>query len=139
MLFRSAPAGGRGGGGGGGEEGGGGGAARAGAIQLPIPAHEIGARGPLVAPGSFTVTLEVDGVAAGSKTFEVKADAGSDVTLLQHKQREAFVFEVIELQAKVDALSKDLATRRASATGDEGTRLQQLEQRLGAEIGRAHV
>ena len=55
--------------------------------------------------------IEVDGVAAGSKTFEVKADAASDVTPLQHKQREAFVFEVIDLQAKVDALVKDIVAR----------------------------
>ena len=126
-----------GGGGGGGDEGGGGGGARAGAVQLPIPSHEIGTRGPHIAPGTFKVTLEVDGVAAGSKTFEVRGDPGADVTTLQHKAREAFVFEVIDLQAKVDALAKDLATRRAAATGDAAAKLQAIEARLGAGGGGA--
>src|SRR4029079_4232820 len=46
LRFAPPAGGGRGGGGGGGEEGGGGGgAARAGAVQLPIPAHDIRARG----------------------------------------------------------------------------------------------
>ncbi len=131
------------GGGGGGEEGGGpstgsgqaAGGARA--VQLPIPSHEIGARGPQIAPGTFKVTLEVDGVAAGSKTFEVRGDPAADVTTLQHKAREAFVFEVIDLQAKVDALAKDVATRRAAATGDAAAKLQAIEARLGAAGGGA--
>lgn len=129
---------GRGRGGGGGEEGGGpstgsgqvAGGARP--VQLPIPSHEIGTRGPQVAPGTFKVTLEVDGVAAGSKTFEVRGDPASDVTLLQHKARETFVFDVIDLQAKVDALAKSVAARRAAATGDQATKLQAIEARLGA-------
>jgi hypothetical protein len=134
-LRLAAPAGGGrgGGGGGGGEEGGGGGgAARAGVVQLPVPSHDIGTRGPQIAPGTFKVTLEVDGVAAGSKTFEVRADPASDVTLAQHKAREAYVFDVIDLQAKVDALTKDIATRKAAATGDQAAKLQAIETRLGA-------
>src|SRR5207253_6255049 len=85
-------------GGGGGEEGGGAGgpgSQKAGVIQLPVPAHEIGPRGPQVAPGQFTVTLEVDGAATESRTFTVRADPASSVTLLQHKTREAFVVEVM--------------------------------------------
>jgi photosystem II stability/assembly factor-like uncharacterized protein len=140
-LRLAAPAGGRGGGGGGaGEEGGGAstGAGRAGAarpVQLPIPSHDIGTRGPQIAPGTFKVTLEVDGVAAGSKTFEVRGDPASDVTLAQHKARETFVFDVLDLQAKVDALTKDIASRRAAATGDQAAKLQAIEQRLGAGGG----
>ena len=136
-LRYPAPAGGgRGGGGGGGEEGGGGGGAtRAGAVQLPIPAHEIGTRGVQVAPGSFKVTLEVDGVAAESRTFDVRADPASAVSLADHKLREAFVVEVMDLQAKVAKMSADLAARRAAASGDEATRLQALEQRLGGGGG----
>jgi len=114
-----------GGGGGGGEEGGGGGGPgtqRAGVIQLPVPSHEIGPRGPHVAPGTFTVTLEVDGVAAGSRPFTVRADPALSVTPAQHKSREAFVIEVMDLQAKVEKLAADLRTRRAAATGDEATR-----------------
>ena len=115
--------------------GGGGGATRAGAVQLPIPAHDIGLRGPHVAPGTFKVTLEVDGVPAGSRTFEVRADPTSAVTPAQHKAREDFVVEVMDLQAKVDALAKELAARRAAATGDQAARLQALEQRLGGAGG----
>jgi photosystem II stability/assembly factor-like uncharacterized protein len=129
---------GRGGGSGGGEEGGGGrGAVRPGVVQLPIPAHDIGLRGPHVAPGTFKVMLEVDGVAAGSRSFDVRADPLSAVTPEQHRAREDFVVEVMNLQAKMEALAKDLAARRTAATGDEAARLQVLEQRLvGAGGGR---
>ena len=127
-----------GGGGGGGEEGGGSGgpgSQRAGVIQLPVPSHEIGPRGPHVAPGAFTVTLEVDGVAAGSRPFTVRADPALSVTLAQHKSREAFVIEVMDLQAKVEKLVADLRTRRTAATGDDATRLQALETRLAGGGG----
>ena len=123
------------GGGGGGEEGGGGGAPRAGVVQLPIPSHDINTRGPNVAPGTFKVTLEVDGVATESRTFEVRADPASNVTIAQHKAREAFVVEVMDLLAKIDKMVADLRTRRGAATGEEATRLQTLEQRLAAAGG----
>jgi photosystem II stability/assembly factor-like uncharacterized protein len=122
-------------GGGGGEEGGGAGPQRAGVVQLPIPSHDIGPRGPFVAPGTFKVTLEVDGTATESRTFDVRPDPTSAVTLAQHKAREAYVIEVMDLVAKVDALAADLRTRRAAATGDEATRLQGLEQRLAGGGG----
>jgi hypothetical protein len=132
------PAGGRGGGGGaaGGEEGGGGGA-RAGAVQLPIPSHDINGRGPLVAPGTFKVTMEVDGVVAGSKTFEVRADPASNVPLAAHKAREQMVLDVAELNAKIDALMKDIAARKTAAAGDQAKlqALQSLETRIGAGGG----
>src|SRR5262249_49150094 len=97
LRFAPPAGGGRGGGGGGaggGEEGGAGGAVRAGAVQLPVPSHDIRARGPLVAPGTFKVTIEVDGTAGGSKSFEVRADPASNVTLAQHKERETYVLDV---------------------------------------------
>ncbi len=138
-LRLPAPAGGRGGGAPAGEEGGGPATGRAAGgarpIQLPVPSHDISARGPQIAPGTFKVTLEVDGVAAGSKTFEVRADPASDVTPLQHKAREQYVFDVLDLQAKVDALTKDVAARRTAATGDTATKLQAIEARLGAAGG----
>ena len=109
---------------------------RAGAVQLPIPSHDIGPRGPHVAPGTFKVTLEVDGVAGESRTFEVRNDPSSSVTLTQHKAREAFAVEVMDLQAKVEALGADVAKRRAAASGEDATRLQQLEQRLLGGGGR---
>jgi photosystem II stability/assembly factor-like uncharacterized protein len=124
-----------GGGGGGGEEGGGPAAQRAGVVQLPIPSHDITARGPQVAPGTFKVTLEVDGAAAGSRTFEVRGDPASAVTLAEHKAREAFVVEVMDLQSKVETLVGGLRTRTAAATGDEAARLQALQQRLSGGGG----
>jgi photosystem II stability/assembly factor-like uncharacterized protein len=116
--------------GGGGEEGGGPSLVKPGAVQLPIPSHDIGPRGPHVAPGTFKITLEVDGVAGESRMFEVRPDPASSVTLTQHKARETFVVEVMELQSKVEALAQDLASRRKAATGDAAARLQALEQRL---------
>ena len=120
-------------GGGGGEAGGGGGgpgSQKPGVVQLPVPSHEIGNRGPHVAPGTFTVTLEVDGAAAASQRFDVRADPASNVMLAQHRAREAFSVDVMDLLAKVETLSRDLAARRQAATGAEATRLQGLEQRL---------
>ena len=121
------------GGGGGGEEGGGAGGPgtqKPGVIQLPVPSHDIGPRGPHIAPGRFKVTLEVDGVAADTRTFEVRADPVSLVTAAEHKAREAFVVEVMDLVARVDALATPLRARREAATGDEAARLQAIEQRL---------
>jgi photosystem II stability/assembly factor-like uncharacterized protein len=119
-----------GGGGGGGEEGGGPSLVKPGAVQLPIPSHDIGPRGPHVAPGTFKVTLEIDGVAGESRTFEVRGDPSSAITLTQHKARETFMVDVMEVQAAVETLADDLATRRKAATGDAAARLQALEQRL---------
>src|SRR5262249_33703905 len=115
------------GGGGGGEEGGGGGGPgteKPGVIQLPVPSRDIGPRGPHVAPGAVKARLEVDGVPAESKTFEVRPDAASNITLSQHKAREGFVVEVMELQTKVEKMANDLRARREAARGDDATRLQ---------------
>ncbi|MEO6237154.1 MAG: hypothetical protein ABIQ52_09155, partial [Vicinamibacterales bacterium] len=126
-------------GGGGGDEGGGSGgpgSQKPEVVQLPVPSHEIGPRGPHVAPGIFRVSLEVDGMPLQSRSFEVRSDPASAVTMAQHKAREAFVVEVSELLAKVEKLEADLATRRKAATGDEAGRLQAIEQRLVGGGGR---
>jgi hypothetical protein len=136
LRYAVPPGTGRGGGGGGGEEGGGGGNVRAGVVQLPIPSHDIGSRGPHVAPGTFKVTLDVDGTAVESRTFEVRVDPTASATAADHKQRDAFVVEVMALLEKVDKLAADVRTRRAAATGEEATRLQALEQRLAGAGGR---
>ncbi|MGH7460727.1 MAG: WD40/YVTN/BNR-like repeat-containing protein, partial [Longimicrobiales bacterium] len=124
-----------GGGGGGGDEMGGAGLVRSGAVQLPIPSHEIGPRGPHIAPGSFKVALEVDGTVTETRPFEVRNDPASAVTLAQHKARESFVVEAMDLAAKTDLLAEQIRTRRAAATGEEATRLQALEQRLVGVAG----
>ncbi|MEZ5317938.1 MAG: hypothetical protein R2752_11105 [Vicinamibacterales bacterium] len=127
LRFPPPNAGGRGGRGGGGGGRGGRGAAE---VQLPIPPHDIGQRSPHVAPGRFTVTLQVDGAAAGTKTFEIRPDPLSNVTPAEHQAREAFVIEVTDLLQRIDALAETLRTRRAAATGAEADRLQALEERL---------
>ena len=117
------------------EEGGGGAGAGRGAVQLPIPPREIAGRAPAIAPGTFKVALEVDGTVAESRTFEVRADPALPYTLAQHKAREAFIMEAMDLQAKVDSLAAGLRARRATATGADSTRLQALETRLVGAAG----
>jgi photosystem II stability/assembly factor-like uncharacterized protein len=138
LRYPAPPGGGRGGGGG--EEGGGGnfgpGTEKPGVVALPVPSHDIGPRGPHVAPGTFKVTLEVDGAPIESRTFEVRADPASSITLTQHKAREAFTAEVLDLIGKVDALAADLRKRREAAAGADAARLQGFEQRLVGGGGR---
>ena len=61
-------------------------------------------RGALVAPGTFKVALEVDGTVVETRTFDVRGDPASAVTLEQQKTREAFVVEVADLLSKVEKL-----------------------------------
>jgi photosystem II stability/assembly factor-like uncharacterized protein len=116
--------------------GGRGGGAQPPVIQLPVPPHDIGQRGPHVAPGAFTVTLEVDGVAAGSRSFDVRADPASNVTPAEHQARDAFVVEVLDAIKRIDTLAATVRDRQATATGAEATRLQGLEQQLVGGGGR---
>src|ERR1019366_5233133 len=70
--FGGGEEGGGGGGGAGGGRGGRGAGARGGdvaPVQLPVPVHDIGNRGPYVSPGTFKVTLDVDGDTV-TRTFE---------------------------------------------------------------------
>jgi hypothetical protein len=124
----------------GGEEGGGppeagagggrGGRARAEAVvQLPVPPHDIGLRGPYVAPGTYTVTLNVDGDTT-SRTFEVRGDPAGIATLAQQKAREAFLVDVQNLQTQTEQRAADIRSRRASTTGTDSTHLVALERRL---------
>ena len=95
---------------GGGEEGGppagaggmtrGGGATRRPA--LPVPVHDIGARGFHVAPGTYTVTMEAGAVKV-TQRFEVRGDPTSDVSVAEHRAREAFLLEVLDVQAQLTA------------------------------------
>jgi len=67
----------------------------------------------------------------------VRPDPASTITLMQHKAREAFVVEVLDLLARVESLATDLRTRRTAASGDTAARLQALEQWLiGGGAGR---
>ncbi|MGE5731871.1 MAG: WD40/YVTN/BNR-like repeat-containing protein, partial [Gemmatimonas sp.] len=120
--------------GGGPPEAGGAGGGRAGrpravVVQLPIPTHDIGSRGPYVAPGTYTIALNVDGDTT-SRTFEVRADPAGNVTLAQHKARETFLVDVQSLQVQTEERAVDLRSRRAETTGADSSRLVALERRL---------
>ncbi len=52
------------------------------------------------------------------------------MTMTQHKAREAFVVEVMELQTRVEKIATDLGAKRSAANAEEAARLRALEQRL---------
>ena len=119
---------------GGGEEGGGppdaaGGRSAGAVVQLPVPLHDIGLRGAYVSPGTYKVTLDVDGDTT-SRMFIVRDDPMSRMTLAQHKAREAFLLEVQSQQIRNEAVASLVRERRTVATGAEATRLQALVRRL---------
>jgi photosystem II stability/assembly factor-like uncharacterized protein len=132
-----------GGGGGGGAPAGGGRGGRGGGrgatatadapvvVQLPIPTHDIGNRGPYVSPGTYKVTLEVDGDTT-SRAVSVRGDPALPLTLAQHQEREKFLLDVQDLQNKVEDRVAELRLRRAAASGAEADRLGTLERRLTA-------
>jgi hypothetical protein len=80
----------------------------------------------------------VDGTVVETRTFEVRGDPASTVTLEQQKAREAFAIEVAGLLTKIEELAADLTAKKAATTGDAATKLQALETRLvgGAGGGR---
>ena len=135
-----------GGGGFGGEEGGGpppAAAGRPGApapIQLPIPTHDIGNRGPYVSPGKFTVTLDVDGETS-NQGLEVRSDPALAIPVAQQRAREAFLLDVQATQVQVEQRASELRALRAEATGEEAAALQALERRLtgGRDAPRAKL
>lgn len=119
------------GGAGGGPPAGAGGGGRAPArTALPIPAHNIGARGFYVAPGTFTVTMDVDGMRS-TRTFEVRADPEMMETLADHRAREAFLLDAQDVQARLTAASTAFRAKLAGATGADSTRMVEIGQRYG--------
>jgi hypothetical protein len=87
---------------------------------LPRPPRDIGERGPFVAPGVYTVTLDVDGITT-SRPVTVKPDPLLPVSVAQHRERESFLLEVSaaqhtagELGARISALRSQLVQRRAA-------------------------
>jgi photosystem II stability/assembly factor-like uncharacterized protein len=93
-------------GGGGGEDAGAPGEA------LPVPPRPIGARGPWVSPGTYTVTLVANGTRA-TRTVQVLPDPGKpELTVAQYRAREAFLLELTATQNK---LAERLRAGNASA------------------------
>jgi hypothetical protein len=56
-------------------------------------------------------------------------------TLADHQAREAFLLEVQDVQAKLEAPTAAFRTKLASATGADATRLAALAQKLGLAGG----
>ncbi|HSA55295.1 MAG TPA: hypothetical protein VLE53_06300 [Gemmatimonadaceae bacterium] len=116
--------GGRGGRGGGGGGGGGRGAAPAGGDEMGggdaggwgwTPPRSFGARGPYVAPGTYTVTLDAGGTKV-SETVRVLADPVLGLSVAQHREREAFLLEAIDMLKETTAMSQQIATLRRDLT-----------------------
>ena len=80
-------------------------------LSLPQPTHDIRDRGPFVSPGRYALRLTADGVTVRS-TVAVVGDPKLQITLLQHRDREAFLLDVLELQKKVDTLVTNVAALR---------------------------
>ncbi len=121
---------------GGGEEGpvpeaaAGGGARGTARVALPIPAHNIGPRGFYVSPGTFTVTIDVDGEKR-SRTFDVRADPTLMATVADHRARESFLLEAQEVQPKLLAATTAFRDKLAKATAADSARMIPLGQRYG--------
>ena len=99
-------------------------------VALPIPAHNIGPRGFYVSPGRYTVTMDADGVRS-AQTFEVRADPAMMETLADHKAREAFLFDVQDVQARIATATTAFRARMAAAQGADSTRINALALKLG--------
>lgn len=98
-------------------------------LQRPIPAHDIGVRGPYVSPGMYVVTLDVDGDTT-SRMLDVRADPMLSYTLAQQRARESFLLDVQAAQVEVDRILTDLRARRGGAVGADSSRLTTLQRRL---------
>ena len=103
-------------------------------VPLPVPAHNIGARGFYVSPGTYTVSMDVDGEKS-TRTFEVRADPTMMITLADHKAREAFLIDVQETQARLEPAVAAFRTKLAAATGADAARMTALAQKVGIPVG----
>lgn len=97
---------------------------------LPLPAHDIGARGIHVSPGSYTVTM-VAGADTVRQTFTVRGDPTSGITDKEQRDREAFLLEVMDVQSRIAARTIEFRAKLQAASGDEAARLQAVAQSLG--------
>lgn len=114
-------------------------------MRAALP-HDIGPRGPFVSPGNYTVSIDADGTRA-STTVRVIGDPKLPLTLAQHREREAFLLQIVDLQREVNefsqkmaAASRDLTARRdaAAAGSPERAAAEDRLQRL-TTIGRGLV
>jgi hypothetical protein len=121
--------GGRGGRGGGGGGGGRGGAAMEAEWMLP---RGIGERGAFVSPGSYTVTLEANGARA-TETVRVLPDPLLGLTVAQHREREGFLLEVMDMLTEMTAMSQQMATLRRGLAARRDSAAAGSPERAAAE------
>ena len=102
-------------------------------MSLPRPPQNIEDRGPFVSPGTYTVVIEAATFRA-SRPVRVKGDPMLPLTLAQHREREALLVEVRDLQREVAQILTNAVTRRrdAQTRGDsaEVNRLTVIQRRL---------
>ena len=75
--------------------------------------------------------MTVDGDTT-TRSFEVRADPGSKVTLAQHKAREAFLMDVQNTQVQIEQRIAEIRAKRTAASGADADRFAALERRLSA-------
>jgi photosystem II stability/assembly factor-like uncharacterized protein len=71
----------------------------------PDLARPIGARGPWVSPGTFTVTVEARGTSAANR-IEVRGDPEMPITLAMYQSRERFMLDAIALTDEIQAFMR---------------------------------
>jgi photosystem II stability/assembly factor-like uncharacterized protein len=84
-------------------------------MPLPRPPRPIGERGPYVSPGTYTITLEANGVKV-SRPVEVQGDPQMRLTLAQHRERETFLLAVLDVQRAVSEMEREAAQLRRDVT-----------------------
>jgi hypothetical protein len=92
---------------------------------LPRPPHDVGPRGPFVAPGTYTATLSV-GAARATQSIVVRGDPlMPHITDAMHRTREEFLVRIADMQQRVDTLAE-----RAQRESPVAARLNRLRGRL---------
>jgi hypothetical protein len=82
--------------------------------SLPQPPHVIQDRGPFVSPGTYTVTIEAEGLKV-SQPVRVKGDPMLPITLAQYRERETFLVEVRDFQREAALMLNGIAAQRREA------------------------
>jgi len=103
---------------------------------LPVLPHPVGPRGPLVSPGTFTVSLEANGRSV-LQTVEVRGDPSLPLTQADYEAREAYLValgqmgqEVGDLADRANALRRSVGAGRADEAQALARELQQLRGRI---------
>ena len=90
-------------------------------------ARTIEERGHFVSPGTFRVVLEARGETS-EQSLVVTGDPELPVTLVQYREREQFLSEVLALRQEVERVRDEL--RGAAGGAGTGSRIEELDQAL---------